>query len=84
MIANTTGLRIGDPLVFGRHPSDFEKSLIAQTPLGRVGQVGDIAPIAVFLASGESAGLSGEVILATGGIGAIEGKFDDWARSIHS
>jgi 3-oxoacyl-[acyl-carrier protein] reductase len=48
--------------------SDFEKSLVAQTPLGRVGQVGDIAPIAVFLASDESAWLTGEVILATGGI----------------
>src|SRR5882672_308026 len=31
--------------------SDMEKSAVAQTPLGRVGQVGDIASIAVFLAS---------------------------------
>ena len=48
--------------------SDFEKSLIAQAPLGRTGRVGDIAPIAVFLASGESAWLTGEQLLATGGI----------------
>jgi 3-oxoacyl-[acyl-carrier protein] reductase len=48
--------------------SDFVKSLVAQTPLGRIGQVGDIAPIAVFLASDESAWLTGELILATGGI----------------
>jgi len=28
--------------------SDLEKALVAQTPLGRTGQVTDIAPIAVF------------------------------------
>jgi len=48
--------------------SDLEKALVAQTPLGRTGQVGDIAPIAVFLASDDSAWLTGEQLLATGGI----------------
>ncbi|HET7220894.1 MAG TPA: glucose 1-dehydrogenase [Vicinamibacterales bacterium] len=48
--------------------SDFEKALIAQAPLGRTGRVGDIAPIAVFLASGESAWLTGEQLLASGGL----------------
>jgi NAD(P)-dependent dehydrogenase (short-subunit alcohol dehydrogenase family) len=48
--------------------SDFEKAAIAQTPLGRVGQPGDIASIAVFLASEESAWLTGEQLLATGGL----------------
>jgi 3-oxoacyl-[acyl-carrier protein] reductase len=48
--------------------SDFEKTLIAQAPLGRTGVVGDIAPIAVFLASDDSAWLTGEQLLATGGI----------------
>ena len=48
--------------------SDFEKALIAQAPLGRTGKVSDIAPIAVFLASDESAWLTGEQLLATGGI----------------
>jgi 3-oxoacyl-[acyl-carrier protein] reductase len=48
--------------------SDFEKELIAQAPLGRTGKVGDIAPIAVFLASDESSWLTGEQLLATGGI----------------
>jgi 3-oxoacyl-[acyl-carrier protein] reductase len=52
----------------GLTESDFVQSLVAQTPLGRIGQVGDIAPIAVFLASDESAWLTGEVILATGGL----------------
>jgi 3-oxoacyl-[acyl-carrier protein] reductase len=48
--------------------SDFEKALIAQAPLGRTGQPGDIASIAVFLASEDSAWLTGEQLLATGGI----------------
>jgi len=39
--------------------SDFEKQMIAMTPLGRVGQPSDIAPIAVFLASDESGWLTG-------------------------
>ena len=48
--------------------SDLEKQLIAQAPLGRSGVVSDIAPIAVFLASDDSAWLTGEQLLATGGI----------------
>jgi 3-oxoacyl-[acyl-carrier protein] reductase len=48
--------------------SSFEKDLIAQAPLGRTGKVGDIAPIAVFLASDDSAWLTGEQLLATGGV----------------
>ncbi len=48
--------------------SDFEKGTVAQTPLGRVGQPGDIASIAVFLASEDSAWLTGELILAGGGL----------------
>ena len=52
----------------GQMGSDLEKWLIAQAPLGRTGQVGDIAPIAVFLASDDSQWLTGEQLLATGGI----------------
>jgi len=48
--------------------SDMEKQLIAQAPLGRTGRVGDIASIAVFLASDDSGWLTGEQLLATGGI----------------
>ena len=47
--------------------SDFEKQVIAMTPLGRVGQPSDIAPIAAFLASDESSWLTGEIICASGG-----------------
>jgi 3-oxoacyl-[acyl-carrier protein] reductase len=48
--------------------SDFQKGLEAQTPLGRIGQAGDIAPIAVFLASADSGWLTGETLLASGGL----------------
>lgn len=46
--------------------SDFEKGLVAQTPLGRTGQPGDIASVAVFLASENSAWVTGEIIIAGG------------------
>jgi 3-oxoacyl-[acyl-carrier protein] reductase len=42
--------------------------IVAQTPLGRVGQPEDIADIAVFLASDDSRWLTGEKLLATGGL----------------
>jgi len=48
--------------------SDFEKATVAQTPLGRVGQPGDIASVAVFLASDDSGWLTGEHTLAGGGL----------------
>ncbi|HJZ54200.1 MAG TPA: glucose 1-dehydrogenase [Gemmataceae bacterium] len=48
--------------------SDLEKEFVKQTPLGRIGRVGDIATIAVFLASDDSGWLTGEQLLATGGV----------------
>jgi 3-oxoacyl-[acyl-carrier protein] reductase len=42
--------------------------LAEKTPLGRLGRVTDIAPVAVFLASDESAWITGEVIRAAGGL----------------
>jgi len=48
--------------------SDFEKALVAQTPLGRTGRPDDIAGIAVFLASDDSGWLTGEQLLASGGL----------------
>jgi 3-oxoacyl-[acyl-carrier protein] reductase len=47
---------------------DIEKQLLAMTPLGRIGQPSDIAPTAVFLASDEASWLTGEIILASGGL----------------
>jgi len=48
--------------------SDFQKQMEAQTPLGRIAQPDDIAPVAVFLASADSGWLTGETILASGGL----------------
>ena len=48
--------------------SDFQKSFEAQTPLGRIGQPEDIAPIAVFLASRDSGWMTGETLLVSGGL----------------
>jgi 3-oxoacyl-[acyl-carrier protein] reductase len=48
--------------------SDFQKNTEALTPLGRIGQPKDIGPVAVFLASDDSNWLTGELVLAGGGL----------------
>lgn len=48
--------------------SDFEKVIAAQTPFGRTGQPEEIADIAVFLASKDSRWLTGETLIASGGL----------------
>jgi len=46
----------------------FAKQTEASTPLGRIGQPQDIAPAAVFLASEESAWITGETLYVSGGL----------------
>lgn len=48
--------------------SAFQTNAEQNSPLGRIGQPNDIAPVAVFLASDESRWLTGETILAGGGV----------------
>jgi 3-oxoacyl-[acyl-carrier protein] reductase len=48
--------------------SDFQKYFEGQTPLGRIAQPADISPIAVFLASQDSGWLTGETLVASGGL----------------
>ncbi len=48
--------------------SDFVGTLVAHTPLGRIGQPEDFGPIAVFLASEYSGWRTGETLLASGGL----------------
>jgi len=48
--------------------SDFEKQLVAITPLGRIGQPSDIAKVVLFFASDDSGWLTGEVVSASGGL----------------
>jgi 3-oxoacyl-[acyl-carrier protein] reductase len=48
--------------------SQFRDDIVAQTPLGRAGRPDDIAALAVFLASDDARWLTGEKLLATGGL----------------
>lgn len=48
--------------------SELEKTIIANTPLGRIGHPDDIAKAALFLASDDSAWIHGEKITASGGV----------------
>lgn len=48
--------------------SDFRRATEAQTPLGRIGQPGDIAPAAVFFASQDSSWITGETLYISGGL----------------
>lgn len=48
--------------------SDFRKQFEERTPLGRIGQVEDIAPAAVFFASADSAWITGETLVISGGL----------------
>ena len=47
--------------------SDFRKSVESQTPLGRIGQPADIAPIVAFLASSDASWITGETYHVSGG-----------------
>lgn len=58
---------IWTPLVTMSFPADKNAEFGADTPLGRPGQPGELAPIYVFLATEDSQFVSGEVIGATGG-----------------
>jgi len=48
--------------------SDFRKQIESQTPLGRIGRVEDVAPAAIFLASSDSAWITGETFYIAGGL----------------
>jgi 3-oxoacyl-[acyl-carrier protein] reductase len=52
----------------GLSSGDFRKQYEAQAPLGRIGQPRDIAPAAVFLASDDSAWITGETLYISGGV----------------
>jgi len=58
---------IWTPLVAMSFPAEKNAQFGGDTPLGRPGQPGELAPLYVFLASEESRFISGEVIGATGG-----------------
>src|SRR6202790_3293823 len=62
-VVETEGVRAA-----GFDQGDLRKSIEAQTPLGRIGQPQDIAPAAVFLASSDSAWITGETLRVAGGL----------------
>jgi len=63
-VIETEGTHAGGVIGSGR-----EKQFVARTPLGRIGQPDDIAPVAVFLASDESRWITGDTLLVSGGLG---------------
>jgi 3-oxoacyl-[acyl-carrier protein] reductase len=52
----------------GVEGSDFEKQMLLSTPLGRLGQPEDIAPIVAFLATDDARWITGSLIQAAGGM----------------
>ena len=51
----------------GLAESEFRKSVESQTPLGRIGQPQDIAPLVAFLASSDASWITGETYHVSGG-----------------
>jgi 3-oxoacyl-[acyl-carrier protein] reductase len=63
-VTETEGVHAVEGLLDGSEAKEW----IASTPLGRIGQPGDIAPAVAFLASEDSAWITGEVIRVSGGL----------------
>jgi 3-oxoacyl-[acyl-carrier protein] reductase len=61
------GMVVTEGNTFAAAESEFRKAVEAQTPLGRIGQVDDIAPAVAFLASDDAKWLTGETLYITGG-----------------
>ncbi|HZY63649.1 MAG TPA: glucose 1-dehydrogenase [Edaphobacter sp.] len=62
-MVETEGVHAG-----GFSEGEFRQQLEARTPLGRIGQVEDISPAAVFFASPESSWITGETLMVAGGL----------------
>lgn len=59
------------PATDGNFAGELGEKILAGTPLGRFGEPEDIAPLAVFLASGDSHWVTGESIRASGGVRGV-------------
>ena len=49
-------------------PPEMTGNMVAQTPLGRIGQPEDIAKAVVFLASDDASWITGQVLQSSGGL----------------
>ena len=54
----------------------YERDRRATIPMNRFGTAGEIANVAVFLASAEASYMTGSVVVADGGITAHTGQLD--------
>jgi 3-oxoacyl-[acyl-carrier protein] reductase len=61
-IVETPGTKVS-----GLLESDFREAFVKQVPLGRIGQVEDVAPAVVYFASDESKWVTGATLPITGG-----------------
>lgn len=59
------------PATAGHFAGELGEKILAGTPLGRFGEPEGIAPLAVFLASGDSHWVTGESIRASGGVRGV-------------
>ena len=50
-------------------PEEATQAMLAQTPLGRLGDPADVAGAVRFLCSDEASFVTGEVLLVDGGLG---------------
>jgi 3-oxoacyl-[acyl-carrier protein] reductase len=62
-MVETEGVHAG-----GFMEGEMRQQIESQTPLGRIGQVHDVAPAAVFLASPDAAWITGEILRVAGGL----------------
>ena len=69
------GIAVGSILteaLEGFMTEDFERQMLAQTPMGRLGQVEDIAACALYLASPAASYVTGEIYGVNGGLTRIQ------------
>ncbi len=64
---------VGTPAVLRMFSDESRQRMQAATPLGRIGRPGDIASLAVFLASDDAAYINGTTVVADGGLMARTG-----------
>lgn len=65
---NAIGVGFTATDLIGTNTQEQDDALIARTPLGRIGQPADIADAVALLASSDARWITGQLVLATGGI----------------